>query len=62
MKSSDKTRSTGAGNVLFPLQYYCHENTKNSVERQKYVKPEDDPHRSEGVQYAIGEGKTEGNY
>ena len=48
VKNSDKTWSTGGRNDK-PLQYSCHENPTN---RQKDMTPEDEPPRSEGVQYA----------
>ena len=51
MESSDKTRSTGGGNGK-PLQYSCH---KNPMKKQKDMAPEDEPPRSEGVQYASEE-------
>ena len=54
VKSSDKIKSTGGGNGN-PLQYFCQENSINSMKRQKDVRLEDEPHRSEGVQYAAGE-------
>ena len=37
------------------LQYSCQENPMNSMKRQKDIAPEDEPSRSEGVQYATGE-------
>ncbi|KAF7246946.1 Craniofacial development protein 2 [Varanus komodoensis] len=46
------TYNKGNGN---PLQYLCHENPMDSSKRQKDVTPEDEPLRSEGVQYATGE-------
>ena len=46
--------STGEGNGK-PLQYSCPENPMNSMKRQKYMKLEDEPPRSVGVQYGIGE-------
>ena len=45
---------SGGGNGK-PLQYSCGENPMNSTKRQKYMTPEDEPPRSEGVQYATGE-------
>ena len=42
----------GNGN---PLQYFCLENPINSVERQKDMTLEEEPLRSEGIQYATGE-------
>ena len=48
VKSSDKTRSTGGQNGKL-LQYsYC----ENPMNRQKDMTPEDEPPRSEGIQYA----------
>ena len=40
-----------------PLQYSCHENpmNMNSMKRQKDMTLEDEPPRSEDVQYATGE-------
>ncbi|KAF7239822.1 Craniofacial development protein 2 [Varanus komodoensis] len=52
-ESSDKT-STGEGNGN-PLQYLCHENPMDSTKRKKDMTPEEEPLRSEGVQYATGE-------
>ena len=43
--------STGGGNGN-PLEYSCH---KNPMKKQKDMAPEDEPPRSEGVQYATGE-------
>ena len=54
VKSSDKTWSTGGGNGN-SLQYSCLENPMNNKKRQKDMPPEDEPPRSEGVQYATGE-------
>ena len=52
-KSSDQTWSTagGKGNSL----QYCLENPMNSMKKQKDMTPENEPLRSEGVQYATGE-------
>ena len=50
VKSSDKLWSTGGGNVNL-LQYSCHENPMNSMNRQKDMTPEDELPRSEGLQY-----------
>ena len=44
----------GGGNGN-PLQYSCHENSMNSMKRQKDMTREDETPRSEGVQYATGE-------
>ncbi|KAF7251064.1 Brother of CDO [Varanus komodoensis] len=38
-----------------PFQYLCHENPMDSTKRQKDMMPEDEPLRSEVVQYATGE-------
>ena len=54
VEHSDKTWSTGGGNGK-PLQYSCPENPMGSMKRQKDMTPEDEPPRSEGVQYATGE-------
>ena len=54
VKSSDKTWSIGEGNVN-PLQYSCLENPMDSMKRQKEMTLEDEPHNSEGAQYATGE-------
>ena len=54
VESCNKTWSTGEGNGK-PLQYSCLENSMNSMKRQKYMMPEGEPPRSEGVQYATGE-------
>ena len=51
VKSSDKTER---GNSK-PLQYFCFENPMNSMKRQIDMMLEDEPSRSEGVQYATGE-------
>ena len=55
VESPDKTWSTGEGNGK-PLQYSCPKNPMNSMVRQKDITPEDEPPRSECVQYATGEG------
>ena len=54
MESSEKTWPTGGGNGKL-LQYSCHKNTMKSMKRQKDMIPEDEPPRSESVQYATGE-------
>ena len=54
VESSDKTWSTREGNGR-PLQYPYLENPMNSMKRHKDVTPEDEPLRSESVQYATGE-------
>ena len=41
VESSDKTWSTGGGNVK-PLQYSCHENLMNSMKRRKDMTLEDE--------------------
>ena len=58
MESNDKTRSTGGWNAK-PLQYSYPENPMGSVKRQKDMTLEDEPLRSEGVQYATGEVRTQ---
>ena len=50
----DKTWSTEEGNGKL-LQYSCLENPLNCMKRQKDVRPEDEPSRLVGVQYAAGE-------
>ena len=52
-ESSDKMRSTGEGNDKI-LQYSCLENPMNSVKRQKDKAQENEPPRSQGVQYTPG--------
>ena len=54
VKSSDKTWCTGGGNGN-PLHYSCLENPMDSMKRQKCMTMEDEPPRSEGVQYTTGE-------
>ena len=54
VESSDKMWSTGEGNSK-TLLYCCLENHTNSMKRQNDMTPEDEPSRSVGVQYAIGE-------
>ncbi|KAF7243612.1 Carbamoyl-phosphate synthase [ammonia], mitochondrial, partial [Varanus komodoensis] len=55
---------SGDATLMFPAQtisqgalekYLCHENPMDSTKRQKDKMPEDEPLRSEGVQYATGE-------
>ena len=46
--------STGGGNGK-PLQYSRRENPMNSLKRQKDRTLEDEPPRSEGIQYVTGE-------
>ena len=48
--SSDKTWSTGEGNVK-PLQSACRENPMNSMKRQKDMTLKHKPLRLVGVQY-----------
>ena len=50
---SDQIIFPGGGNDK-PLQYSCLENFTNSVKRQKDTITEDEPPRSEHVQYATG--------
>ena len=54
VESSDKTWSTGEGNGK-PLQYSCLEHPTNSMKRQKDMTLKDEPHRLEGIQYALEE-------
>ena len=54
VKSSDKTWCSGQGNGK-PLQYSCCKNPTNSMKRQKYVTPEHEPPRLEGVWYTTGQ-------
>ena len=54
VESSDKTWSTGEGNVK-RLQCSFLENPMNSMIRQKDMILEDELPRSEGAQYATGE-------
>ena len=54
VESSDKMWSTEGGNGK-PLRYSCPENPMNSMKRQKDMTPEDEPPKSEGMQYATGE-------
>ena len=56
VKSSDKIRSARGGNGS-SLQYSSQENFINHMKRQKDVTLGDEPHRSEGVQYASREEK-----
>ena len=55
VESNDKTWSTGGWNAK-PLQYSYPENPMDSVKRQK---DKDEPLRSEDVQYATGEVRTQ---
>ena len=54
MERSDRMWSTGEGNGK-PLQYYCLENTMNSMKSQKDRTLKDELPRSVGAQYATGE-------
>ena len=54
MESSDKTWSTGEGNGK-SLQYFCLENSMNSMKRQKDRTPKDELPWSVGAQYATGD-------
>ena len=53
MESSDKTWPIGEGNAK-PLQYSYHDPT-DSMKRQKYMTLQDEPPKSEGVQYVTVE-------
>ena len=54
VESSDKTWSTGEGNVKL-FQYSCPENPMNSKERKIDKTLKDELLRSVGAQYATGE-------
>ena len=54
VKSSDKTCSTVGGNGK-PPHYSCLENPMNSMKGKNDMTLEDEPSRSESVQYANGE-------
>ena len=54
VESSDKTWSTGEGNGK-SLHYSCLENSMNSMKRQKDRTLKDEPPRSVGAEYAIGQ-------
>ena len=54
MESSDKTWSTGEGNGK-SLQYFCLENSMNSMKRQKDRTLKDELPRLVGAQYATGD-------
>ena len=54
VKSADETWFTGEGNGNL-MQYSCLGNTLDSKKGQEDITPEDEPPRSEGVQYATGE-------
>ena len=53
-ESSDKMWSTGEGNGK-PLQYFCLENPRKSMKRQKDRTLKDELPRSVGAQYATGD-------
>ena len=50
--------STGGENGN-PFQYSYLENLMDSMNRQKYMTQEDEPPKSEGVQYSTGENQRE---
>ena len=54
VERSEKTWFTGEGNGK-PFQYSCLENPLNSMKGKKDTTLEDEPSRSESVQYANGE-------
>ena len=54
MESSDKTWSTGEGNGK-SLQYFCLENSMNSMKRQKDRTLKEELPRSIGAQYGTGD-------
>ena len=54
VKSSERRWSTGGGTGKL-LQCSCLENLTSSMKRQKDMTPEDEPPKSEGMQYATGE-------
>ena len=54
VESSDKMWSTEERNGK-PLQHSCLENPMNSMKRQKDMTLKDEPPKSVGMQYAIGE-------
>ena len=53
VESSDKIWSTGGGNDKPPQYSWC-EKPRNSMKRQKYMTPEYEPPRLEGVQCVTG--------
>ena len=57
MERSDRMWTTGEGNGK-PLQHSCLENLMNSMKRQKDMTLEDEPPRSEDVQYAAAAAKS----
>ena len=58
VKSADQRWSTEGGNGK-SCQYSCLENPTDSMKRKKDMTPEDEPPRSEGVQYTTGEGRKQ---
>ena len=54
VESFDKMWSTGEGNGK-PLQYSCHENSVNSMKKQKDRTLKDELPRWVGAQYAMGD-------
>ena len=54
VKNSEKMWSTGGRNGK-SLQYSCLENPRNSMKMQKDMTLEDEPFRSEGIQYINGQ-------
>ena len=54
VEHSDKMWSTGEGSGK-PLQYFCLENSMNSMKRQKDRTLKDELPRSVGAQYATGD-------
>ena len=54
LQRSGKTWSTELGNRK-PLQYSCCQNPINSMKRQRYMTLEDEPLRSDSVQYSTWE-------
>ena len=53
LKCSDRRGFTGVRNES-PHWYSCLENPMDSMKRQKDMSLEDEPSRSEGIQYATG--------
>ena len=53
VERSDRMWSTGEGNAK-PLQYFCLENTMNSMKRQNDRILKEELPRSVGAQYATG--------
>ena len=58
VQSSHKMWSIGEG-IGKLLQRSCLVNPMNSMKRQKDMTPEDEPRRTEGVQYATGKEQRE---